>query len=166
MSVPDPGIFEPVERITVGTVGPAGQRVFYLQASTASDMITVKLEKQHVAALVEHFTKVLSDLPPVEEVAPGLELVEPVQPRWIVGAMALTPYDDDTDTVNLLVEEAVAEDEIGASAGFSVTRVQLAGLVKRGSELLEAGRPPCPLCGQPVGADGHVCPRSNGHRAQ
>jgi len=166
MSVPDPGIFEPVDRITVGTVGPPGERVFYLQATTATEMITVKLEKQHVAALVEHFTKVLSDLPPADDLPPGLDLVEPVQPRWIVGAMALTPYDDDTDTVNLLVEEAVAEDDIGASAGFRVTRLQLAGLVARGTNLLEGGRPPCPLCGSAIDAEGHVCPRSNGHRSQ
>lgn len=165
MSLPDPGVFEPVDRITVGTVGPPGERVFYLQAQTALEMTTVKLEKQHVGALVEHLTKVLADLPPVED-PPKPDLVEPVQPRWVVGAMALTPYDDDADTVNLLVEEAVGEDEVGASAGFRVTRAQLAGLVARGTELLEQGRPPCPLCGGPIDPEGHVCPRSNGHRAQ
>jgi hypothetical protein len=80
--------------------------------------------------------------------------------------MALTPYDDDADAVNLLVEEAVAEDEVGASVGFHLRREQLAGLVARGIELVEAGRPPCPLCGGPIDREGHACPRSNGHRTQ
>ena len=30
--------------------------------------------------------------------------------------------------------------------------------------LVAAGRPPCPICGQPLDPDGHVCPRSNGHK--
>jgi uncharacterized repeat protein (TIGR03847 family) len=156
-------MFQPVERITVGTVGEPGSRVFYLQASTAAELITVKLEKQHVAAMVEHLTKVLADLPSVDEPLGNMELLEPVEQRWIVGAMALTPYDDDRDAVNLLVEEAVAEDEVGASIGFQVSRVQLAALVARGNELLEEGRPPCPLCGGPMDPEGHTCPRSNGH---
>lgn len=30
--------------------------------------------------------------------------------------------------------------------------------------VVSAGRPACPFCGQPVGAEGHICPRSNGYR--
>jgi hypothetical protein len=30
--------------------------------------------------------------------------------------------------------------------------------------VVSAGRPPCPFCGLPVDADGHLCPRMNGHR--
>ena len=29
--------------------------------------------------------------------------------------------------------------------------------------LIGAGRPPCPLCGQPLDPQGHLCPRRNGH---
>jgi uncharacterized repeat protein (TIGR03847 family) len=29
--------------------------------------------------------------------------------------------------------------------------------------LVAAGRPPCPLCGQPLDPGGHVCPRQNGY---
>lgn len=165
MSVPDPGLFQPVDRITVGTVGPPGERVFYLQAVTTGGLMTVKLEKQQVVAMVEHLGKVLADLPPVED-PPKLDLVEPVEQLWVVGAMAVTPYDDDADAVNLFVEESRPEGEGGASAGFRVTRAQLAGLVARGTELVESGRPPCPLCSAPMDPEGHVCPRSNGHAAR
>ena len=30
--------------------------------------------------------------------------------------------------------------------------------------LVEAGRPPCPLCSLPLDPAGHDCPRTNGHR--
>jgi len=29
--------------------------------------------------------------------------------------------------------------------------------------VVAAGRPPCPLCGNPLDPEGHVCPRQNGH---
>jgi uncharacterized repeat protein (TIGR03847 family) len=37
---------------------------------------------------------------------------------------------------------------------------------QRALEIVAAGRPPCPLCGQPLDADGHICVRLNGHRGQ
>jgi hypothetical protein len=30
--------------------------------------------------------------------------------------------------------------------------------------VVAAGRPPCPFCGGPLDAGGHVCPRANGYR--
>ena len=39
--------------------------------------------------------------------------------------------------------------------------------VERARRVISAGRPPCPLCGQPLDPSGHVCPRQNGyHRGQ
>ena len=35
--------------------------------------------------------------------------------------------------------------------------------VARATRVLAAGRPPCPLCGQPLDPQGHLCPRRNGH---
>jgi uncharacterized repeat protein (TIGR03847 family) len=56
------------------------------------------------------------------------------------------------------------ETSAGASARFRLTRAQVAAFVTRARELVAAGRPPCPLCGGPLDPDGHVCPRTNGHR--
>ena len=41
---------------------------------------------------------------------------------------------------------------------------EIAALSVRGAEAVAAGRPPCPLCGQPLDPEGHTCPRLNGHR--
>jgi uncharacterized repeat protein (TIGR03847 family) len=35
--------------------------------------------------------------------------------------------------------------------------------VNRAIEVVAAGRLPCPLCGQPLDPQGHICPRRNGH---
>jgi uncharacterized repeat protein (TIGR03847 family) len=36
---------------------------------------------------------------------------------------------------------------------------------QRALRIVAQGRPPCPLCGLPLDAAGHVCPRQNGYRA-
>ena len=40
---------------------------------------------------------------------------------------------------------------------------QSADLSADAASLVAAGRPLCPMCGQPMDADGHVCPQQNGH---
>lgn len=36
--------------------------------------------------------------------------------------------------------------------------------VRRAQSVVSAGRAPCPFCGNPIDADGHLCPRANGFR--
>ena len=36
--------------------------------------------------------------------------------------------------------------------------------VHRAEMVLEAGRPPCPFCGNPIDPEGHLCARANGFR--
>ena len=153
-----------VDVLTVGTVGPPGQRVFFLQARTPVEQVTLKVEKEQVAMLCQAAVQLLADLPQPDQMPNDLELVEPVQAEWVVGLLALGPYDETTDTINLVVREAVDDDDVaGDEARFGVSRGQLAALARRGLEVVGAGRPPCPLCGAPMDPSGHVCPRSNGH---
>ncbi len=53
----------------------------------------------------------------------------------------------------------------GGLARFGATRAQVAALARRGMELVESGRPLCPLCGFPLDPEGHACPRTNGNRS-
>ncbi len=161
-----------VQRLTVGTVGGIGKRTFYLQARQDDQLVTLKLEKQQVRALADALVELLADLPAVEPAAAedSLDLEEPVLAEWPVGALRLS-YDSDNDQVVLVAEEIVEVDEEGepvASGGIArmgATRRQVAALARRGRELVEAGRPLCPLCGFPLDPGGHSCPRTNGHRA-
>ena len=153
-----------VDHLTTGAIGPPGQRIFYLQARHGEQVVSLRLEKAQVAALVAYLAGMLSDMPPPDDIpSTGMELIEPVVAEWVVGSLGVT-YDEDADRVVILAEELVEEGEEGARARITATREQVAALSVRGAEAVAAGRPPCPLCGQPLDADGHTCPRLNGHR--
>jgi uncharacterized repeat protein (TIGR03847 family) len=182
--------FGDVERITVGTVGEPGQRTFYLQVRQAQQLVTFKLEKQQVAALAQLLAEMLSDLPAADSPAtPAADLEEPVVAEWPVGDMQLS-YDTSLDRIVILAEEVsrvVDEEEAGVEqegaavepegiaqpdlelpgdegmARIAITRGQAAALIVRSAELVAAGRPTCPLCGNPMDPSGHSCPRTNGH---
>ncbi|HZU81067.1 MAG TPA: DUF3090 family protein [Acidimicrobiales bacterium] len=152
-----------LDRFVVGTEGPVGKRVFLLQCRAGDTVLTLKAEKQQVSVLAEYLGRVLADLPRPGHLPEDLDLEEPTEPHWVIGTLGVT-YDDSVDRVVLVAEELVAEDEDGDVARFSVTREQAAAFAIRATTLVEAGRPPCPLCGLPLDPSGHQCPRTNGHR--
>ena len=152
-----------VDHLTTGDIGPPGQRVFYLQAGQGAQVVTLRLEKSQVAALVAYLAGMLSDMPPPGQLPTDMDLVEPVVAEWVVASLGVS-YDEDVDRVVILAEELVEEGEEPARARITATREQVAALSMRGAEAVAAGRPPCPLCGQPLDPEGHTCPRLNGHR--
>lgn len=152
-----------LDRFTVGTEGPVGRRVFLVQCRSGGTLLTLKAEKQQVSVLAEYLGRVLKDLDRPEDLPEDLELEDPTEPHWVVGTLGVT-YDESIDRIVLVAEELVAEDEEGDMARFSVTRAQAAAFAIRATSLVEAGRPPCPLCGLPLDPSGHRCPRTNGHR--
>jgi uncharacterized repeat protein (TIGR03847 family) len=153
-----------VDHLTTGAIGPPGQRVFYLQARNAEQVVSLRLEKAQVGALVAYLGAMLADMPTPGEVdASGMELIEPVVAEWVVGSLGVS-YDEDVDRIVIVAEELVEEGEEGARARISATRAQVAALAARGAEAVAAGRPPCPYCGQPLDPEGHTCARLNGHR--
>jgi uncharacterized repeat protein (TIGR03847 family) len=152
------------DRISVGTVGPPGQRAVYLQARERAHLVTLKHEKVHVAELTNRLLELNEDWPELDTSAVDpATLEEPVEADFVVGSLALA-FHDDGDRIILLAEELVPEgEEDGSVARVVVTRTQIAALARHGAELVNAGRAPCPLCGYPLDPRGHVCPRSNGH---
>ncbi len=155
------------QHVTVGTVGPQGQRAFYLQVRESSTLLTMKVEKQQVAALSAHLGQLLQDLPRPGELPSDDELAleDFDDEAFVIGSIAVA-YDIATDRVVIVAEEIVAEDEPqGDEVRVSLTREQAGALAITGTRLVEAGRPPCPLCGYPLDPRGHACPRTNGHHA-
>ncbi|MGH9186175.1 MAG: DUF3090 family protein [Acidimicrobiales bacterium] len=170
--LPQPDLF------TAGTVGPPGERVFYLQARGDGVVVSLRCEKQQVAALAEYLSGMLEDLPPVDpsDVPECVDLVEPVVAEWVVASLAVA-WDEADDCVVLVAEEFVNEDpdeEIAdavadrtpATARLRIRRPQATAFVGRARDLVSGGRPPCRICGRPLDPSGHVCPRANGHRAR
>jgi uncharacterized repeat protein (TIGR03847 family) len=65
-------------------------------------------------------------------------------------------------------EGVLDEDDDDDDEGPDTLRVRLTpavarSFVNRALSVIAAGRPPCPLCGQPLDPQGHLCPRRNGH---
>ena len=165
------------DHFTAGAVGPPGQRVFYLQSREAGRVLTLKVEKEHVRALAEYLGGLLARVKRPPEPSRGrAELLEPLQPVWDVGTIAVG-YDEGRDRVVVEASElleAAAEEggepgqeqETGpqpAMARFRITRGQAAAFVERAGDLMKGGRPSCPICSRPMDPEGHICPRSNGH---
>jgi uncharacterized repeat protein (TIGR03847 family) len=176
-------VFRTPDRFVAGTVGQPGSRTFYLQAVHDARVVSVILEKQQVAVLAERIDALLVEvnrrfgtpLPPqtaeVDDLSP---LVMPVDAEFRVGTMGLG-WDSEAETV--VVELlAVTENEFDASVvlddaeeGPDAVRVFLTPesarqFANRSTRVISAGRPPCPLCDEPLDSDGHICVRTNGYR--
>ena len=167
---------------TTGAVGVPGQRVFYLQGRQARTVVTLKVEKEQIAALADYLAGMLAKLPEAGTVSGDLPLLEPIEPAWAVGALGLG-YDESADRLVVVANEVTEREEDdgeeeeseapeapesgdagdGATARFLITRAQASAFVDRARALVRAGRPICPMCSQPKDPAGHVCPRSNGH---
>ena len=163
---------DPVTRITAGAVGEPGNRIFYIQARSADQLVTLLAEKEQIRALATSIIQMLAALPDEGEAAPApdddLELEEPLLPEWRVGPMALH-YDEATDRMLIIASELIDDEGADdapepATAQFTITRAQSHALAEHAEEVVEAGRPRCRFCGFPMDADGHTCPAMNGHR--
>jgi uncharacterized repeat protein (TIGR03847 family) len=55
------------------------------------------------------------------------------------------------------------EDEGPDTLRVRMTPSEARGFANRALSVVAAGRMPCPLCGEPLDPQGHICPRRNGH---
>lgn len=162
----------PVSQLTIGTIGPPGQRVFYLQGSRGTQTISLILEKEQARMLAQSFETLLDELadmhPPesreVQEEPRWLDmrLREPVEGLFRIGNMGLG-YNEDSDQIVLVAYELVDEEEEPNVVSFWATRSLIQALIKHTLEVVSAGRPICGNCGEPIDAEGHFCPHRNGH---
>jgi uncharacterized repeat protein (TIGR03847 family) len=120
----------------------------------------------------------------VEDLDP---LEQPIVEEFRVGTLTLAW--DGTDDRIVIEAFALAEagdeagDEAGEEAGpadngtdvtsvpderdmlvVRLTATSARAFARRARAVVAAGRPPCPLCGLPLDAQGHICPRQNGYR--
>jgi uncharacterized repeat protein (TIGR03847 family) len=75
-------------------------------------------------------------------------------------------FDDRKGLFLLLAYAAEDTDETRATFSCQATPDQLRGLAEQIEQVVAAGRPLCPLCGEPIDKTGHHCIRSNGHSKQ
>lgn len=179
-------VFDPPDRFATGTIGEPGNRTFFLQARDGLRVVSVALEKAQVAVLAERLGKLLVELDrrgivedPPEPIQPDERpLDEPLNEAFRATTLTLgwdgeaeriliearAPSDDDEDVEGEALVEVDDDDEDGPD----LLRVRLTAdaartFVERAFRVIRSGRPPCPLCGNPLDASGHICPRKNGH---
>lgn len=173
--------FDAPERFIAGTTGEPGARIFHLQAIGNGIAATVIVEKSQVAVLARRIADMLNDLAeggsvklPVQttRIKPRLpRLTEPFAAEFRVGTIALS-WDPLAARLTLEFRDDMSDDGSAdapppindAPVGPDVLRVTLSvaaalEFAEQSLELAAAGRPTCPLCGDPITASGHRCTR-------
>jgi uncharacterized repeat protein (TIGR03847 family) len=181
--------FDPPERFVAGTVGPPGQRTFFLQARSGTRVTSVSLEKQQVQALSERIDELLDEvmssgtndqiIPAVAPVAleDSEPLEQPIEEEFRAGTMTLSwdpqderivvevfPYTEAAVVSPDQVDEDFEEPDPEELFLVRISAAMARAFVQRTAQVLEAGRPSCPFCGNPIDPDGHLCVRANGFR--
>jgi uncharacterized repeat protein (TIGR03847 family) len=166
----------PVTRITAGSVGDLGRRVFIIQAHYGDEVASWVIEKGQAVALSRALPRLLEDVraeypelrEPLVAAEPDLDLNEPLEPQFRVGSIGVG-YDRIHDLVILTLVDADTESfdlGVGASSeGYEeppelhiyTTRGQALLLGQQAEVVVTAGRPICPGCGEPIDEFGHFC---------
>jgi uncharacterized repeat protein (TIGR03847 family) len=175
-------VFRSPDRFLAGTVGQPGEREFFLQVVDGRRVLSVACEKQQVAVLADRLGSLITEVARRFGAEPGPDappdesaqaLSTPVDAEFRVGTMGLA-WDGEGSQVIVellaLTDEEVGEDVVleDREDGPDALRVFLSlaearDFAQHAQLVVAAGRPPCPLCGNPLDPDGHICPRLNGY---
>ena len=181
-------LFDPPDRFVAGTIGLPGQRTFFLQARDGQRVVSVALEKVQVAVLADRLGQLLGELGrqgiiaaaetmPMPDAAP---LDEPLNEAFRAGRLTLgwdveservlvearAQLDSEVEAEDTEETEGLTDDDDEDGPDVLTVRMTAAAarsFVERAIGVVGAGRPPCPMCGQPLDPQGHLCPRRNGH---
>lgn len=98
------------DTFVAGTVGPPGRRIFFLQATEAGHVVSLKLEKGQVWALANLLSELLEGESYEGPAAAFGELVEPVTAAWTVGRLA-TGMDTEGKLIVVIADEIDDDDD-------------------------------------------------------
>jgi uncharacterized repeat protein (TIGR03847 family) len=175
-------VFGPATRLQAQAIGEPGHRTFRIMVeSDDGRAAALWVEKEQLQALGLAVEQLLAEFqgrgqaklprqPPVETFPPNPTV------DFKVGRLALGQDESELETgprYVLLVydlEGSTSEEEDPnqpATFACRATREQLRLLSRNIAEVVAAGRPRCPLCGEPIDSPNkpHGCVRANGHHA-
>ncbi len=158
-----------VDAVDAETIGPPGERTFRIRARAAANHVSLWMEKEHLAALGRALSQVLaersSERGRASEPAPEMgDFPQDVDVEMPVARMGLD-FEAEQEHIVVLADDREAV-ERGDTPAFrmEITRPMAMALIESIPKIVDAGRPLCPLCGQPLEGDGrHFCPGANGH---
>ena len=159
--------FTEVTNLGAEALGEPGNRTFRILVNSGDSSAVLGVEKEQLFQLAMAVQQLFSALPEQQGV-PGVRAAAhqtPGQNRLDFKAEKLAlGYDAESGTV--VIDAYDSEEEQGpATVRVWVRHEQVKGFSEEALRVCAAGRPPCPLCGNPGDAAGHVCPRVNGHRS-
>ena len=152
-------VFDAPDKVMVGVRGEVGERLFLLQARQGRRLVIVKCEKLQLSALAEWLAQVITNFDRPGHLPDDFELEPEYEADFVVGDIAIA-IDEESGTIEVSLESI----EEGDTLDLTLTKEWAGGLAIAITRLVEAGRPPCPLCAGPLDPRGHDCPRTNGHR--
>ena len=162
--------FTTISHLAASAQGEPGKRTFYLEVGQGERWVRTWLEKAVLLALSETVDQLLATLEgktflPMSSTVPPT----PVEARrdkptaeFRVGRLALG-YNETTGRLVLVMHEEETPENGPPVLECAATQEQMRALSDQIKTIATAGRPLCPLCGGPVDATGHVCPKRNGH---
>jgi len=107
----------PVDFVTIGTIGPKGKRTFHLQAGQATRLISFTIEKQQAWALSEAINELLDDIDERDNTKTevdfsnlDMDLREPIEPMFRIAQMGLA-YEADDNKIILIAQEFTQPDD-------------------------------------------------------
>ena len=152
-------VFSAPDKLMLGARGSVGNRLFLFQVREGRRLVIAKCEKQQLASLAAWITAVIDTLGRPGHLPDDLELEAEFEPDFTFGEINIG-LDPERGVLELVVTSDDEEDTLEVT----LTKEWAAALAITITRLVEAGRPPCPLCGLPLDSRGHICPRTNGNR--
>lgn len=162
--------FRHPDRCVVGTIGEPGARLFLVQVAQGSRIAAVAVEKEQAQLLGRRITEILDQLVALGEPIPEAHeardmgpLDAPLEVDFRAGAIGLAW---DAGRMSAQIELFPLDDAPDDSTLVQIwlTPSKAREFAARTEAIVASGRPACPVCAQPLGDGGHICPRSNGYR--
>ncbi len=107
----------PVDFVTVGTIGPKGQRTFHLQAGQDNRIVSFTIEKEQAQALSSAIAELLDDIDNRDNTITeadfsqlDMDLREPIEPLFRIAQMGLA-YESRENKIILITQEFVPQSE-------------------------------------------------------
>lgn len=139
--------FNPIDFITIGTIGPKGRRVFHLQAGHEGKLVSFTIEKEQAWALSTAIIEFISELEKrlnvhteVQMVSMDMDLREPIQPMFRIAQMSLS-YEEQSEAIILIMEELTTDKDDARVVQMWCTREQMYALSIQAIDVVESGRP-------------------------
>jgi uncharacterized repeat protein (TIGR03847 family) len=161
--------------IEAKSFGEPGQRTFLLAMEAGPATCSLWLEKEQLSQLALYLRDIVQSMSDEDRERPSQPKDtegsgEGASVEFKVGQLLLS-YDPAANSFYLMGYEQVEPDpdeedapvEEATSVSFWITPAQADSLAMEALLICAAGRPRCFMCGLPINAEGHICPRSNGY---